>query len=418
MGTATLCSLSRKAVGLPAILTDAVADVVAAAQKLRADDRLIISPEAVLCELEAIFEAITTLHAVAVRRLSEARNLDATSEVCGRSTKGWLVEDMRLAAPEAGRLMRLAVQLPLHPVTRAAYESAQINAAHAAAILTALAGLPPHLRDTVEPQLVERAEFYPPEEISGFVDELLETLGIDKTSDIRRERRNAQRRVDIGRTLHGHRSVVGNLTPEVGEQVEQALALARTAGGLEDTRTVAQRNHDALGVIAADYLARHQTPSFDGAPRTVIVTIDLGTLENQLRERWLTLPSGATITAETARRPACDAELIPVVLGSNGEVLDIGQADHEFTTPIRRAAYLRDHGRCGFPECRNCVSELHHIVFRRHGGPTSLDNAVWLCAYHHWLAHEGRWTLVRQANGDYLWTSQHGRQRIRHLSTA
>lgn len=403
---------------MPAIVSDAVVGVITAAEKLRADDRLITSPDAVLCELEAIFEAVTMLQAVAVRRLREARNLDATSEVCGRSTKGWLVEDVRLAAPEAGRLMRLAVHLPFHPITESAHDSAEINAAHAAAILTALASLPPDLRETVEPHLIERARFYPPEEVSGFVDQLLETLGLDKTSDIRRERRNAQRRVDIGRTMDGHRSVVGNLTPEVGEQVEQALALARTSGGLDDTRTVAQRNHDALGVIAATYLAHHQTPSFNGAPRTVIVTMDLETLEGQLRERWLTLPSGAVISADTARRLACDAELIPAVLGSNGEVLDIGQADHEFTTAIRRGAYLRDDGRCGFPECRNPVSELHHIVFRRHGGPTSLDNAAWLCAYHHWPAQEGRWTLVRQANGDYLWTSPHGRQRIRHLSTA
>lgn len=403
---------------MPAIISDVVADVVAAADKLRADDRLITSPEAVLGDLEAIFSAITMLQAAVVRRLRDARDIDATTEVCGRSMKRWLVEEQLLAGPEASRWMRLMHTLPAHPLTETAFETAQINGAHASAIVSALATLPPDLRDTVEPHLIERAEFYPPEEVGGFVNELLDGLGMDKASDVRRERRHAERQVNVGRTLDGSRSLVGTLTPEVGEQFEQALALAGHAGGLEDTRTVAQRHHDALGVLAASYLANHQTPSFNGAPRTVIVTIDLETLENQLRERWLTLPSGAVICADAARRLACDAELIPVVLGGNSEVLDIGQADHEFTTAIRRAAYLRDEGRCGFPDCCNPVSELHHIAFRRHGGPTSLDNAAWLCAYHHWLAHEGRWTLARGPDGNYLWTNPHGRQRIRHMSTA
>jgi hypothetical protein len=150
-----------------------------------------------------------------------------------------------------------------------------------------------------------------------------------------------------------------------------------------------------------------------------MVTIDLATLEEQLHGKLLTLPDGATISAATARRFACDAEIIPAVLGGNGEVLDIGQAGHEFTTATRRAAYLRDQGRCAFPGCQAPVVELHHIVFRRHGGPGSLDNAAWLCGYHHWLVHEGHWTLTRDpVDKSYLWTGPLGRQRIRKLGTA
>jgi hypothetical protein len=98
-------------------------------------------------------------------------------------------------------------------------------------------------------------------------------------------------------------------------------------------------------------------------------------------------------------------------------VLDIGQADHEFTTPIRRAAWIRDQGRCAFPDCRNRPAEAHHIHFRRHQGPTSLENCAWLCLFHHWLAHEGGWTLRRDHNGDYLWTGPFGQQRFRHLAS-
>jgi hypothetical protein len=106
------------------------------------------------------------------------------------------------------------------------------------------------------------------------------------------------------------------------------------------------------------------------------------------------------------------------VLGGASELLDIGQADHEFTTAIRRAAWLRDGGRCAFPGCRNRPAEAHHVTFRRHGGPTSVDNCAWLCAFHHWLAHEGGWSLKRDASGDYRWTGPYGHVRVRHIQRA
>ena len=251
-----------------------------------------------------------------------------------------------------------------------------------------------------------------------FTDQLLSALGIDKASDVRRERRFAQRGLDVGTTLDGHRSVTGTLTPDVGTKLDQALALAGQPCGREDQRTGRQRAHDALGEIADAYLTAHAaaTPSFVGAPRSVIVTLDWQTLDNELTDRWFTLPDGATISPATARRLACDASLIPVVLGGASEPLDIGVADHEFTTAIRRAAWLRQHGRCAFPDCRNRPADAHHITFRRHHGPTSLDNCAWLCTFHHWLAHEGGWHLQRQPHdGSFLWTGPHGQHKTRHL---
>jgi hypothetical protein len=400
---------------MPAVLSEAVADVVAAVEKLRADDRLITRPEMLLGDVEALLEAAAVLQAVTVRRLREVWAADATSEFYGRSTKRWLVEDQCLPAAEASRLLRLAHRLPLHPATEAAFDSGEISGAHAAAILSALGSLPAGVRETVEPHLIDRAREFPPEEIGGFVDELLQRLGLDRDSDVRRERRHLQRGVDVAATLGGTRSISGTLTPDVADRLELALRIAGQKTGPDDDRSLRQRRHDALGTLADTFLTHTGSPSFTGAPRTVIVTMDLDALTGQLTDATASLPSGAVICADTARRLACDAELIPAVLGGRGEVLDIGQADHEFTTPIRRAAYLRDHGRCAFPSCTAPVVELHHLTFRRHGGPTSLHNAAWLCAYHHWLAHEGHWTVQRAPHGGYLWTSPHGKQLERHL---
>jgi hypothetical protein len=198
------------------------------------------------------------------------------------------------------------------------------------------------------------------------------------------------------------------LTPEVGERFEAALAAAGQKSSPDDDRTPRQRRHDALGVIADAYLASSTEPSFTGAPRTVIVTMDLDVLQGRLRDALVTLPDGASISAATARRLACDAEIIPVVLGTRGEVLDIGQAGHEFTVAVRRAAYLRDDGNCVFPRCTNDPVELHHMVFRRHGGTNNLQNAASLCAAHHWFVHEGAWTLTRAGDGGYDWTRPDG----------
>lgn len=406
---------------MPAVRSAAVIDVATAAEKLRADDAVITSGEGMLGDVESIFQTVNVLKAVAVRRLRAAAEVDATVEICGRAPKRWLIEDQQLAGPEASRLTRLVRHLPDYPLTEAAFDEGRISDQHAAAIITALQSLPIDLRETVEPHLVDRAAAFPPEEIGGFVDELLERLGIDKQGDVRRERRHASRGVDLAKTMDGARSVSGTLTPEVGERFAAALDQAAQKSGPNDDRTLRQRRHDALGSIADEFLGRTE-PTFTGAPRTVIVTMDLDALEQRLREALVTLPSGAAISAETARRLACDAEIIPVVLGRRGEVLDIGQAGHEFTVAIRRAAYLRDGGKCAFPRCGNAVVELHHLVFRRHHGPNSLDNAAWLCAFHHWLAHEGGWTVQRAAHGGYVWTNLLGiryeRFLDRHTGTA
>jgi len=404
---------------MAAVLSEPVGDVVAAVGKLRVADGLITDTGRQLDEIDAVLDAITVLQSVVVDRLAEAGKVGATAEQCGRSPKRWLVEDLYMAGPEAGRYVSLAKWLVECPLTAEAFRSARLSAAHAAEICKSLRWLPAAYRDQVEPQLVDYALCCRPEDIAGFVEALLDALGLDKASDVQRERRYAERGVDLGTTMHGQRTIVGTLTPEVGEKLARALALAAKHAGTEDDRTLRQRQHDALGDLADAYLAHQHSPSFDGAPRTVIITMDLETLENRLREAWVTLPSGAQISAETARRFACDAGLVPAVLGGNSELLDIGQAGHEFTVAQRRAAWIRDEGRCAFPGCCNPPTQLHHIIWRSRQGPTSLDNAAWLCSYHHRLVHEDGWTLERDpVDNSYLWTGPHGQQRRRHLTTA
>jgi hypothetical protein len=104
------------------------------------------------------------------------------------------------------------------------------------------------------------------------------------------------------------------------------------------------------------------------------------------------------ITASTVRKLACDADIIPVVLGGDGQVLDIGRASRVFPPHIRKALVARDQG-CAFPQCTIPASwcEAHHIDYWSRGGSTGTDNGTLLCSHHHHLIHEEQWSIRMRA---------------------
>lgn len=69
------------------------------------------------------------------------------------------------------------------------------------------------------------------------------------------------------------------------------------------------------------------------------------------------------------------------------------------TPALRRALALREGGRCANPCCRRPIGSeghAHHVVFRSRGGPTTIENEIWLCARCHGLVHAG----VLEVSGD------------------
>ncbi len=100
------------------------------------------------------------------------------------------------------------------------------------------------------------------------------------------------------------------------------------------------------------------------------------------------------LSAKTVRRMACDAEIIPAILGSKGEVLDLGRSQRFFSRAIRRALLIRDKG-CAFPGCTMPAfwTEAHHIVPWWAGGRTEVNNGVCLCGLHHDLIEQGNWKI-------------------------
>jgi hypothetical protein len=99
------------------------------------------------------------------------------------------------------------------------------------------------------------------------------------------------------------------------------------------------------------------------------------------------------VTASTIRKIACDADIIPILLGSQGRILDIGRTTRIFPPHIRKALNTRDQG-CAFPNCTIPAPwcEAHHITYWSRGGPTSTDNGVLLSTHHH-LIHKEQWKI-------------------------
>jgi hypothetical protein len=165
----------------------------------------------------------------------------------------------------------------------------------------------------------------------------------------------------------------------------------------------------------------------------VIVTVPLTTLLGQPLAPGATLGTGTPLTAEAARRLACDAEIIRLITGPadklggdhNGDatarltqlmatamsqlppplsgppaVLDIGRKSPGWTPRQRDALYVQYGGRCGFDRCDGPIDVIHHIVHWLHGGKTRIVNGFPCCKYHHWLLHEGGWRIKKHRNGE------------------
>jgi hypothetical protein len=93
--------------------------------------------------------------------------------------------------------------------------------------------------------------------------------------------------------------------------------------------------------------------------------------------------------------------LIPVVLNGAGIPLDVGRCRRLVNGPLRRALVARDRG-CSFPGCDRDArwTDAHHAVPWSHGGPTSLQNTLLGCTFHHSQLHEpDSWTVFVDTDG-------------------
>ncbi|MFC7487092.1 DUF222 domain-containing protein [Knoellia sp. CPCC 206453] len=222
------------------------------------------------------------------------------------------------------------------------------------------------------------------------------------------------------------------LTPQQAATLEAVIGpLSKPAPndvtGEKDLRPAEQRRAEALaavcGRVAGEDAAAKSAPG--GASTTLHVNIDFDDLLAHFPEADTDADSDAEADAPAAaetrvdadsagsgegcgrvmvsraqatmlspaivRQLACDADIIPVVLGSDGEILDVGRGVRLFTRGQRRALWHRD-STCTYPGCDMPAGwvQAHHLIHWVDGGPSDLANAALLCQRHHTQVHDQR----------------------------
>ncbi len=165
-----------------------------------------------------------------------------------------------------------------------------------------------------------------------------------------------------------------------------ACATPATGGPGRGTRLIQVAQH-ALDTDAI--------PDSHGTRTRVVVTIDHDTLIAGVLQAAQTLPvtgDGLDLPPGVVRRLACDAEVLPVLLGAHGEVLDVGRATRTVTVPIWNALVVRDR-HCAFPRCHQppVMCHAHHIRHWADHGETELDNLLLRCG--HRVIHHTPWEI-------------------------
>ena len=140
-----------------------------------------------------------------------------------------------------------------------------------------------------------------------------------------------------------------------------------------------------------------------GGPRSPCSTIDHDKLRADLGAAGLS--TGDQISATAARRLACQHGILPAVLDSNSQVLDLGRTQRFFTSTQRTAMAL------AHPECqtRGCTipaawCEAHHRSPWVKGGTTDLADGALLCPFHHHRAHDTAYHQAWATDGTVTFT--------------
>jgi hypothetical protein len=343
---------------------------------------------------------------------------------------------------------------PVLAATGRALATGELSRAHADAVLASIRALPTLPSLPAEPpvgagadgsdggqgetreQLVARAEAW-----------LLGQCGQFDPATVRRLGREVAHALDPSDVLAGELAAAARdelwLTPTDSGRVRVRGELDQVTGALlvtlvdagagprpsaedgPDRRPPATRRAHAFGEVLR--LAANADPQIAGGLRPqLIVTVTLDSLRDALRRhgnrhghghgawrddgdgagaaagrgarRLAVTETGTTISAGWARKLACDATIIPTVLGSASEPLDIGRASRVIPPGLRRALITRDRG-CAFPGCRRPPrwADAHHIRHWADGGPTALNNLVLLCDHHHDVIHHTDWRVTIEA---------------------
>ena len=398
-----------------------VAGVLDGVDELRAFDPAYLGAGEKRAALTLVTQAIEQLKAVQSRLLANAE--DVAVEAGDRNVAAWAERHLRADYSAVAREARLGEALDRRwPEVAEAYADGRVNQAQAHVIVTALDGLPdrlgPVLKARAEAHLVEQAASFGPRQLKVLGRHLLEVLAPEIADEEERRRLQAEERA-ARRAPAAPAAWRGDGSTDINARVPDAVAnrlkvylesfaaprrQEPTAGGESEVGRLPYPRR--LGEAFCALLERVPSsvlPQHGGTSTAVMVTIPFDRLLSGLGAA--DLGTGDRITASEARRLACTAEIIPVVLGGRSEVLDLGRSRRLFSAAQRKAMAIRDR-RCRAESCEvpAAWAEAHHLELWARGGRTDLADGILLCSWHHHRAHDDRFDMRRLPTGDVRFT--------------
>jgi len=372
------------------------------------------------------------LDGLGLRLLREADRHQVGDPIGAANTAGWWATTTGVTRPAAHRQVALAERLDqdTHEVTAGALAAGAVNVEQAAVILDAVEALPadlvgPALRADAEVRLVELAEHHDPKDLRILGRKILDVLAPEiaeahEQRILENEEAHATATASFTIRPDGHGSMHGRfkipvLAGEILTKHLAALAAPKHRAAVSDvepaepveTPTAKVARPLRLGTAFIEYIETRSpdnTPRAGGIAASVVVTMTLADLLAQTEHAAL-LDTGAQISASEARRIACEAGIIPAVLGTRSQPLDLGRMTRFHTQSQRIALMLRDRGcaeaHCDWPPG---MCHAHHRTPWAQGGHTSVDDGVLLCPRHHTLAHDNRYQLKTDKHGRVTFT--------------
>ncbi|HWR48278.1 MAG TPA: DUF222 domain-containing protein, partial [Pseudonocardiaceae bacterium] len=368
-------------------------------------------------QVREIETASRTLHSVMLEAVAELESRNIATSTGFRSTKRLLAGMLHLSTTEAGTRVAHAAQIaarrglsgevlpPTLPNTAAALAAGEIGPAQVRVIAETMSAIPTSVssteREATEADLAHYAHSFDPTSLHTIGRHILAHLDPDgaPSRDIP-ESAPAAGEFRFWDRRDGRLGLDGFLDPEHSAAfralIEQLAAPRPAAETIPDARTALQRNADALLEVCGLARAAQDCPTTAGEPPHLTVTITWDALRTGLGAA--TLDYGTHLSASAARRWACDAKIIPVVLGGASEPLDVGRAMRTVPLSLRRALVARDRG-CAFPGCDRPpgLCHAHHCQHWTDGGATSVGNCVLLCETHHRHVHCTSWEILIHA---------------------
>ena len=318
-------------------------------------------------------------------------------------TTAWIARTTIVSRSDAAREVALATELESgHDATATALDAGLVSPGHAAVIVHATEQLPetvsPEQRQVVEASLVEKAARFSPDQLRRIARRAIEAVEPDQSvvdahenEQVRTEEQTAQAKCSFTMHDNGDGTSTGHFTVP-------ALAAAILAKVL-DTMAAPRRMREPAGPersfdwrhrrgLAFAELLEH-LPTDHLHPKsaaTVVVTIDHTVLQGALKAAHL--DTDQILSAGEARRLACNAAILPAVLGGKPVALDLGHTARLFSESQRVAKGL-EHALAPPPAANvltpGASSTTASLGHRRQ---TDLKNAIPLCHRHHQWIHD------------------------------